>query len=1743
MSCDIKYNDICFSIQKVSRITKEHYVFIGNIEGNILNILKKLENRNKILKEEIILLKKNFKDDYMDWINIVKNNIKINFIPNKIYIDDSINEIRKKIFAYCSNPDKKNYILPENQELWIIKNNGQKEIIGYYYENSKSKQKDILEPHIIKDFVKNNLLNFDDDDRKKNTSENSMLVYDLFEDFNIKHKVIYFSDAKDEEIFLKNKGIIINENIINKYFKKYWPYINLSYNIEEVKNNYFLLNDYYYKENYIFDLINNIEINSNIFGSCNILNSVLAVDKNIYNTNENDKYIDLFPVFDYLRENRINNNTPFIKYSDETLEYPFSIISKEAIDESKISKKLLLDWIGINIDESERKKNGIIIKRFLREYNNKPIYSTIIINKKGNLEIKTSFESNFNANFNDIENTIKDSKKFIEDINKNRLTKKRDEIEKIETPDVEFNDGKVTFKNNTKITFMNIIIPLKLSKSLDFKKLAEFSKKFPYFLSEFPKDTLKKNNIEKTETSIKFKYKRVSGFANMNDILLDIDILKQKHDKEPSFIIKSLEKKYQKSVDELKGYLLEWEKKYSSSKTLKVASQYKTGILVNITNSNILIYGITQIYQISLVYKFFVTFLNLFINYDNLIKDKTFKQIFQSKNINSIDYENSYEINENVKLDLDQIYDLEYNSEEDYLLDEEYNILNKIYNEPEEIETLNYHKGIIGLANDSEIDPNIRLTCDDPIPEKDTCEDFCNDEKYFLRRLQRYDNKLFKPKTSKKDSFSQYSKGCQQSYRQPIVLPYDPETNTHIKRDSYSYSIKYSSEPEVFNRWYICPKIWCPYCEIPISQSEIDPKTIRTRTTKGDGGKCTVAVCPNGNHQVFIRENDKKVFTFPGFLTKAHHPQGLCMPCCFLLSQDNPKSGSYQAFKKCIGDDIENTGVKEGQIYILGKGVPIEKDRYGRLPIEIARILKTNLETGYLGYKSGYLRKGIKQDKNNYFLNAICDILSCDKNNISINVTKIKHLLIEKLDINLFNSLHSGNLPNIFYNPKEQYTSFENFKNYILNQNSNHIYLWDLLQRNNILFEKGVNIFIFENNNLLCPKGENIKYFYDTSKKSILLLKMKENYEPIYFLEGDGKGALTTCVFDYKNEEIKKLFEISFNGCTNKYNIDWISLLKDNIKKYDLNIDNLVIDNGDDLQTTLNELLINIKNKKLDNGFLPNTQYIDSYNKVFALKLNNGLYLPISPSKLIEKIKYLYINNINDIDKISFNDTIKFTNIIVKKTNLKCNITHKILDLKFKKYIIALVNQNNRFIPIKETINSDKKLKISNLNYYSDLDESLVNKIKKPDLRVEIINKKNFEDETYIRMKFELSKFLQIKENSKYMDTIINIINSDDKNIIKNREKIYNILKKIFSELVLIKNVNIDYNDYVTPNKRMPCFLRNKKNKNNIQFSCESDPHCINVNNSCKLFINEKNLLDSRQKINNYEFYLAKIVDEILRFKLKRNEILNDNIPIIINKELIQENPNKYIIIHTNNFVEINNIINNLFDSNNGVFIDSRNLYEEINTKEIAFKKDKYLKSNFSLIQNNKVEELSVFWSKLLKNNYKVKLDEINNNVYSIIKFILNLDELKNNNYNTITTSIIKNKIINYFRNIIMKKNNNILDNIIKLYKYDGTKIFKYITSINSLIEEILNDSYYGSEADLEYISKIFNINIFVLDKRIKKNNKGLKIYESNNKNYTILLYKSVVFENINYNIIQQKNKILVKINELPQKFIEYAYN
>ena len=103
MSCNIHVDEYIFSIEKVSKLKKStiHYVFVGDYDNTFEIIFKKFENRENIPSNDIKLLKTKYKDDYKKWITIVQENKKkIKFIKSTIRIDDSINEIKRKIFVF-----------------------------------------------------------------------------------------------------------------------------------------------------------------------------------------------------------------------------------------------------------------------------------------------------------------------------------------------------------------------------------------------------------------------------------------------------------------------------------------------------------------------------------------------------------------------------------------------------------------------------------------------------------------------------------------------------------------------------------------------------------------------------------------------------------------------------------------------------------------------------------------------------------------------------------------------------------------------------------------------------------------------------------------------------------------------------------------------------------------------------------------------------------------------------------------------------------------------------------------------------------------------------------------------------------------------------------------------------------------------------------------------------------------------------------------------------------------------------------------------------------------------------------------------------------------------------------------------------------------------------------------------------------------------------------------------------------
>ncbi len=1931
MSCQITTRQPIFIVRPVSRDEKKsstYYIFMGPQHEDIILILNNFSETKRLKKSELNSLNNLFGDETINqWIGIIKKGGKLSFIPNLIRMDDSLNEVKKKIFVYCSQNE--DYILPRNQELWIklkMKSKSKStqnitnklnplkyKILGYHYIDKQTGEEYKYAPHIyFKDIEFDNdllktyqrmdnemMMELTDNSSKKkreykiDTSENYYLMYDILENVEMEDNIIYVSNAIDEILYLKNKKKIMNEKknrksflkVLNGYLRKYWIHIQPEFDKKEAKGLFELKRFEIERDEYILKLMKEVQqsvVNTSYFQNCSMktvkfnINSSLGTNDfgnnengNETSTNQNEildqelernnidykglrekemDFVDLYQLFDYIREKKINVETPYVKYGDVTIDDPFIIISLEAIRQGRLSKNLLYEWLNL-IKRDERRFNGLQLKRFIKNFDDEPKYSSINIARNGKMTVSISFKEDNNANIKDIEMAIKNCKKLIDDLNQHipdyRLIRGISDNKRIRAPDMNVSEnGIIEFAENTKLTFLNMIISMRLPVQLNFAKLKDFSMKFPQFISQEP--SLKKkfaspnSKNEIIKNSLKIRYNRVSSFANMNEILVDIDKVHQKGSSDP-FILELIMKKYGLTLEEAKHFLITYKKDYSALGKGKTDSQFKIGVRVQIFQNKIIFDGITNVYQVPELYQFFTFFIFMFLNSEERSRvDRDFRKYFDKStgNIvmvnsikNEIDLGDDSDLlmmgyNQNLYLQelegLDAVMiNKEFEKKNDKKLFDEmmdFNVENSTeLNIKNKVDQHMSTRGTV-LAKDNDLDINIRLDCgnDRELEEVQTCEDFCNDSYYFIRRLQLYDNALFKFNILKNKSETQYSRCCQ-SNDQPVVLDYDPNSNPRVKKESFTFTMQYSSDPQIMKRWYICPKIWCPYCEIPIAEKDIDRRTIAKKLMKGEKKFCVTCACPYGDHQAFIRDQDimtyeqekrfkeelKKLKTneermekikerekmsqysaYPTF-ARQKNPNGLCLPCCSKKPHNVKGSGKYEAFMRCLGEEVQEEEKDDGQIYIK-KSVPVDRNRYGIIPAHVARLLNTTVETGPLGTRSGYFRKGIKQGKQS-FLNAIADIVSCEKITNPIPVDKLKKNLVDKLDEKMFRSIYGGNLIQVFTDKTKNTDAFENFKQYVRQneQDIQHDYLWDYLQRPGILYDTGINIFIFDDNTLICPLGENVSEFYVPGRKNIMLVKHKSMYEPIYYLDGDGKGARVKCLYDTNRPEIEKLHEMMKNGCSEKGMISWEDVLQNSIKKYGLNQKQISLDMGESLMMTLEKILIAIKKNQLKMTFMPIKQYVDGYNKVFGICLKNGLFVPVKPSKLYTDLPYEELIDLDNIDYLDYETTKRYLYDIGEKTGMKCKVVEKIIDRSGMNSpdIIAVVLENDRIIPVKRTRNRNDGVRESNRKFYTDVDYYIQKEVDYiPDKRIEMMNRKNYEDESYQRLRFEISRYIQNKKNQKdWKNKILQVINMDGVPLSEKRKVLYQLLQEIIRKIAVVGDRDIDINTYRKPNKRVPCFQRSiteERNNRENQMSCSDDPHCIVDDSVCKLYIHRMNLLERGR--DNEIFYLDRIVEELLRYPLKRNEIIYDNISSVIDKELLIIDPKKYILMHGETYVEMMNILENIYLDRTGIQLNKRPLYEQFVTQNYVFVKDKYLKTSTKLVNESLLQPIPTQWEPFLNSTFKMQkntenslfislsyaLRELttNNNFTSKniqIKIAETLELIKENKgmikklYHIMNPECEggegneKEKEKNNSKKKNLNNNNNTRRNsqmeydenvLVNLYRNQCRKLLSHVQSFEGLIHEITGDKHIGCEMDILLTSYMMNVNIIVLDRF--KHKEAPKFYcvgqqfDSGFSKY-ILLYKTLAFDKNIYFILESKGKYVFENIDLPFEF------
>jgi hypothetical protein len=522
---------------------------------------------------------------------------------------------------------------------------------------------------------------------------------------------------------------------------------------------------------------------------------------------------------------------------------------------------------------------------------------------------------------------------------------------------------------------------------------------------------------------------------------------------------------------------------------------------------------------------------------------------------------------------------------------------------------------------------------------------------------------------------------------------------------------------------------------------------------------------------------------------------------------------------------------------------------------------------------------------------------------------------------------------------------------------------------------------------------------------------------------------------------------------------------------------------------------------------------INKTNFIIGIQLINGGVVPISPSENFENNEYTDLLELLDSkteNKTQLETFItqngKFKNLFNWNSQLKQinNLNKKETYLKLKKII------EMKQININLILNYDSSMNVSK-DIYDD--------------RVKFMNKMYFEDQSYQKLKYEINTFLQLnnKISGILKDSIYSIINDDIETIENKRnrlkEPINELIQKISSISNKKQNIEDTYNSKNIKNERC--------NKNSNKNKCHENQNCIWDKSKCKLYLNENNLIDGKLNQNKYS---SLIIEELLRNKIKRREILEGLI------DDIQDNDNNN---KNNEFIFTDNELNNgklkdIYDINFNKYIKNKDLYYYENNDE-----------------NENENPLPIILQKKLKFDYKININ--NKTPESLLEcFVRIANNLDITTFKKILDDKYK-KIFHKFNFKIIRKI--FLEFILKAPKKGDISYWEYLKNsyyelyklkkINEIETEdnfneyIKSNLHWFTNKDLEVFHDIFQLNIIILSRKNKINPSGIDIiYKKKYNSYIILFITQLEGTNkFKYENVTLNNKIIFYIENFSFEF------
>ena len=988
----------------------------------------------------------------------------------------------------------------------------------------------------------------------------------------------------------------------------------------------------------------------------------------------------------------------------------------------------------------------------------------------------------------------------------------------------------------------------------------------------------------------------------------------------------------------------------------------------------------------------------------------------------------------------------------------------------------------------------------------------------FEERIKKRDPKLF---FTKDGNYSAYSRSCESNIRrQPVILTNEEKRNIDENHPgSYNHAIHYGSDPN--NKfWYICPRYWCLLTNTSMTEEEVKSGVCGKVIPRGEEGKTV----PPGhyvyefNHpEEHQRKDGTYIDHYPGFLDKKKHSDGYCLPCCFTKWD----SEYMRKRRQVCSQDETPSNVDKGQLqsqkpgnYVMGiDKYPLDKNRWGFLPFSVQSFLQTNNSECVSKNNpalirpntSCLLRYGVDKSKTQSFLSCIADAYAYIQKIQEVpSLKEIKTILANSISLDNFLQYHNGSLVSVFrpkilvdeidvdkYSDSEfmksidtnnpvQYdfleitiASYERFIEYIKSEDSiiDHTYLWDCItQPNSKIMKEGINLVIMELSNrditdnmeILCPTNSQSSLLYDSRKKTLILLKHNEYYEPIYLYNEEPNLIIKT--FDEHNspKNIKKILTI-IQKSTQKYCSSRPSM------------------------PSVYEFKKNIPVKELSNILKKEKYYIESQiinyqNKVIGLIVKQNseskthVFIPCLPSSILTNIERKYMED-NELWN-DYKTTVKeLTNIhSATEGKIRCKPMMKIIE---DGLIVGILTETNQFVqintPIENTID-DGLIPLNETNY-TLADNIITNTNKVDNERVETVKKIKLESQFYDIFRSMVRNLLNDYIHRNVRKQILELIENRSlihKEKIRKMEEILQDLTKhkiMFSEIdsnILMKLDNI--------------------------YSCSSDCldegstqkiYCLKTNaNECQFIIPKNHLVSG---LSNEKVYFSRVADELLRYKRVQLFMLYPKTYLNIGNSDYKINSDELILLQSLLVSEyfkdmdpfnINKYIQNV-DYNTAIpAVSQKYPNDPISLKDQLLETtttDENINECINVIRDVVGNPTTSLWKRIFLNK---KFNEIvfNNSPqcsYQVILHILQ-DKLKK----LITIENLKISLWNAYSKYYDKYKQKIL---IILKKQGKGKILDSVIKNKVSFEDLLfSDSYYLTDLDIWMIADKFNLPIIL---------------------------------------------------------------